>query len=88
MVENILDLRRSSLDIMQNILSHSSNTINTTALIQKCGLSYSQFKFYMVKLERLGLIKLEQEHVKGYHVTEKGKRFIEVYNSLSELLEC
>jgi len=53
-------------------------------LMQKCGLSYSQFKFYMVRLEQSGLVKLDQAH---YYTTEKGKTVIKSYERLLELLE-
>jgi predicted transcriptional regulator len=86
-ISNLEFLYRSHFDIIYDILKTSSRGATAYNLIQKSKLSFEQYRRYLIKLQRLGLIKIEQHHSKQYITTDRGKKFIEKYQDIMKLLD-
>jgi predicted transcriptional regulator len=78
------------MDILACILYRSIGGARKTNLIYKCNLSLSQFKSYSGFLIEQGLmIKRVVKAGSSYRIfetTDKGKRFIEEYRKLLDIL--
>jgi DNA-binding PadR family transcriptional regulator len=52
----------------------------------KAVISHSQLQEYLIVLEEKELIKYEEGSLRLYRITEKGLRFVDAYNKISELI--
>lgn len=90
---------RSKTDIIGHILevvnSHSDNGLTKTKIMYNVFLSFAQLKEYLSVLLEKGLIeeyqKEQEEKEKQrssyyYRITYKGRRFLEIYRDLSEMI--
>lgn len=77
---------RSRTEIASRILESAAEGTTKTKIMYKAFLSYAQLQEYLLVLEENGLLA----HEKGeqlYRTTEKGRRFLEITNSLQGMME-
>jgi predicted transcriptional regulator len=80
---------RNRMEIVANLLSIANNGALKTHLMYKANLSYLMVTEYLDFLTRSGLIKetIDPEGTtKIYQTTEKGLKYLEVYNSLQTIV--
>ena len=76
---------RSRTDIVVQILDTASGDgVSKTKIMYKAYLSYAQLKEYLSVLEANGLLE-QDEAEKLYKITEKGRKFMKVYDQMHEL---
>lgn len=75
---------RSRTDIAREILEAANGGSTKTKIMYKAYLSYAQLKEYLTTLTENGLIEHDAEQSE-YKTTEKGVKFLMVYNHMSEL---
>jgi predicted transcriptional regulator len=81
-------VKRGRLEIIYAILSICHKPVNKTSILYKCNLSFSQLQKYMEYLFSHNLLRSIQEKQRDYyHVTDKGKTYIEEYEKLTGLLK-
>lgn len=77
---------RSRTEITSRILESAAEGTTKTRIMYKAFLSYAQLQEYLAVLEENGLLA----HDKGgqlFHTTEKGRRFLNITNSLQGMME-
>jgi predicted transcriptional regulator len=75
---------RSQTDIISQILDAATGGATKTKIMYKAFLSYAQVKTYLSMLLENGLLK----HDKGedeYKITEKGLKFMRIYQSTDNI---
>lgn len=83
--------KRAKLEIIRDILriiQENRNSIKSTPLLRKSGLSSAGFKDYYADLLKSGLVK-ETGEVKDRKIslTEKGFRFLEKYKAIMDFID-
>ena len=74
---------RSRTDITAQILEAANGGVTKTKIMYKAFLSYAQLKEYLTVLIENGLLEyIEGEQI--YKTTEKGTRFLKIYNQIGE----
>ena len=74
---------RSRTDITAQILEAANGGVTKTKIMYKAFLSYAQLKEYLTVLLENGLLEyIEGEQI--YRTTEKGNRFLKIYNQIGE----
>jgi predicted transcriptional regulator len=74
---------RSRTDITAQILEAANGGVTKTKIMYKAFLSYAQLKEYLSVLVENGLLEyVEGEQV--YKTTDKGNRFLKIYNQIGE----
>jgi predicted transcriptional regulator len=74
---------RSRTDITAQILEAAHGGVTKTKIMYKAFLSYAQLKEYLTVLIENGLLEyIEGEQI--YRTTEKGNRFLKIYNQIGE----
>ena len=74
---------RSRTDITAQILEAANGGVTKTKIMYKAFLSYAQLKEYLtVLIENRLLEYIEGEQI--YRTTEKGNRFLKIYNQIGE----
>jgi predicted transcriptional regulator len=74
---------RSRTDITAQILEAANGGVTKTKIMYKAFLSYAQLKEYLTVLIENGLLEyIEGEQI--YKTTEKGNRFLKIYNQIGE----
>ena len=74
---------RSRTDITAQILEAANGGVTKTKIMYKAFLSYAQLKEYLTVLMENGLLEyIEGEQI--YQTTEKGNRFLKIYNQIGE----
>ena len=74
---------RSRTDITAQILEAANGGVTRTRIMYKAFLSYAQLKEYLTVLMEKGLMDyIEGEMV--YRTTDKGNRFLKIYNQIGE----
>jgi predicted transcriptional regulator len=76
---------RSSTEIMDSILRSTKSGAKKTQIMYKAYLSSEQLKEYLRVLNEKELIKYEEDS-RLYRVTDRGLRFMNVYDEISELI--
>jgi predicted transcriptional regulator len=75
---------RSRTDITAQILEAANGGVTKTKIMYKAFLSYAQLKEYLAVLIENGLLEyIEGEQI--YRTTEKGNRFLKIYNQIGEI---
>ncbi len=76
---------RSKIDIFASILEIASKENNTgiTRLMYGSLLSYPQIRSYLVPLLKGNLLIC---HYKSYSITERGRKFLELYSELVKIV--
>jgi len=81
-------IKRGRLEIIYEILSICREPVQKTRVLYGCNLSYDQLSRYLKYLIARGLLRLvERDGKKLLQVTEKGRKFLEGYESLSNIVE-
>ncbi len=76
---------RSRTDITAQILEAANGGVTKTKIMYRAFLSYAQLKEYLTVLVANDLIQyLEGEQI--YKTTEKGNRFLALYNRIGEFV--
>ena len=74
---------RSRTELVSNILEAANGGATKTKIMYKAFLSYAQLKEYLSVLVENGLLEyIEGEQV--YRTTDKGNRFLKIYNQIGE----
>jgi predicted transcriptional regulator len=74
---------RSRTEIASRILESATSGTTKTKIMYKAFLSYAQLKEYLSVLIENGLLEyLEGDQV--YKTTDKGNRFLKIYNQIGE----
>ena len=76
---------RSRTEIVSNILNAANGGATKSKIMYKAFLSYTQLKEYLSLLLENNLLESQQE-TKVYKTTEKGLKFLRMYNEIGELL--
>jgi predicted transcriptional regulator len=83
LVSRIAMKYRSRTDITAQILEAANGSATKTRIMYKAFLSYAQLKEYLTVLIENGLLQyIEGEQM--YKTTEKGNRFLKIYNQIGE----
>jgi predicted transcriptional regulator len=79
---------RSRLEIISLILDIASRNGGATQkkILYRAYLSYQHLKEYLILLQENDLIKYQEEQGRVYRTTDKGLRFLELYNRLNEVV--
>lgn len=78
---------RSRTDITAQILEAANGGVTKTKIMYKAFLSYAQLKEYLTVLMENGLLEyIEGEQI--YRTTEKGNRFLKIYNQIGEYVSA
>jgi predicted transcriptional regulator len=81
-------MKRGRLEIIYEILSICQKPTQKTRILYGCNLSYEQLSRYMKYLTSRDLLcSIVVDEKKLYQVTEKGRTFLERYESLSNIIE-
>jgi predicted transcriptional regulator len=74
---------RSRTDITAQILEAANGGVTKTKIMYKAFLSYAQLKEYLTVLIENALLEyIEGEQI--YRTTDKGNRFLKIYNQIGE----
>lgn len=76
---------RSRTEILDAILRSVGSGTSKTQIMYHAYLSFAQLKEYLALLERTNLL-VREEGTNIYKLTEKGLRFINAYDEISELI--
>jgi predicted transcriptional regulator len=81
---------RSRTEIVSQILEIANRTsdddgVTKTKLMYKAYLSTAQLKEYMMLLTESDLLGYDST-MRKFKITEKGRRFLEIYNQISNLV--
>ena len=77
---------RTKIDIMSQILEIANGGVSTKIkLMYRANLSYVQLKGYLMALSDKGLLSYDLNS-NTFKTTEKGLRFLEIYNKLDEVM--
>ncbi len=80
--------RRSKYEIIYDILSAlSESSLPKTLLIYNARVDTRQAKRYLSYLLRLGLIEYTHEKEKIISITERGRRYVQLYKEMIDLLK-
>jgi predicted transcriptional regulator len=78
---------RSSTDITGHILEIANGANATrTKIMSRASLNYKQLKQYLILLTERELLRYDK-HTQTFKTTEKGLRFLDVYNQMDEMLK-
>ena len=80
---------RSSIDIASDVLEAANGGANKIQIMYKALLSYNQMKVYVNFLNEKGLLVYDNQNreVHTFRTTEKGLRFLEIYNRLEDMIK-
>jgi predicted transcriptional regulator len=76
---------RSSTEIINKILESVASGATKTRIMYEAYMSYAQLKSYLDLMQNKELIEFEERnHL--YRITEKGRKFVELYKEINELV--
>jgi predicted transcriptional regulator len=79
---------RSRTEIISQILEAANgNSATRSKMMYKAFLSYSQLKEYLTVLTECDLLSYDLE-THTFKTTEKGLRFLEIYNRISDVVKA
>ena len=80
---------RSSIDIASDVLEAANGGASKIEIMYKALLSYNQMKVYVNFLNEKDLLVYDNQHGKAhtFRTTEKGLRFLEIYNRLDDMIK-
>ena len=86
--ERLGDGRRSSLDVIADILDTSRGGVKKTHLMYHCNMSFAQLKKYLDLILKARLIQVQDDNPHlCFRISGKGRRFLKAYKSLKALME-
>ena len=65
---------------------NGGSNVSAGNIMYKACFSYAQTKQYLSISMNAGLIKYHERNLRRFRITEKGMRFLHLYNEISELL--
>jgi predicted transcriptional regulator len=79
----------SSIDITSDVLEVANGGASKIEIMYKALLSYNQMKVYVNFLNEKGLLVYDNQHGEAhtFRTTEKGLRFLEIYNRLDDMIK-
>jgi predicted transcriptional regulator len=78
--------RRSSMEIMVNILEEARNGINKTRLVYRTNLNFIVVQKYINFLSDKGLIRTDQRPNLVFVTTERGGQFLDEFAKLRDIM--
>jgi predicted transcriptional regulator len=78
---------RDRVDIISQILEAANGGASKTKIMYKAVLSYNQMKECVKLLTEKGLLGYDQQEVQTFKTTEKGLRFLDIYNRISDMIK-
>jgi predicted transcriptional regulator len=78
---------RDRVDIISQILEAANGGASKTRIMYKAVLSYNQMKECVKLLTEKGLLGYDQQEVQTFKTTEKGLRFLDIYNRISDMIK-
>lgn len=84
--DSILGERRNFLQILAQILEFCRKPRSKIRVMQNISTSFKLTEKYLLKLKKLGLLE-ETKSGKNYATTKKGKKYLEIWAQLTELLK-
>jgi predicted transcriptional regulator len=81
---------RSTIDIASDVLEAANGGASKIEIMYKALLSYNQMKVYVNFLNEKGLLVYDNnQHGEAhtFRTTEKGLRFLEIYNRLDDMIK-
>lgn len=78
--------RRSSMEIMVNILEEARSGINKTRLVYRTNLNFIVVQKYIDFLSEKGLIQTDQRPNLVYVTTERGVQFLNEFTKLTDIM--
>ena len=80
---------RSTIDIASDVLEAANGGASKTKIMYRALLSYKQMKVYVNFLAEKGLLVIDNQQGEAYtfRTTEKGFRFLEIYNRLDDMIK-
>lgn len=80
--------RRSSLDVIADILDVARRGVKKTHLMYNCSMSFAQLEKYLDLILDTRLLFVEDNGPHPlFRISSKGRRFLDSYNSLKALME-
>lgn len=76
---------RSRTEIVASILEAANGGTTKTKIMYKAFLSYSQLKEYLSVLVENGLLEYSEAELR-YRTSDKGKRFLDTYLQMGEMV--
>lgn len=82
-------VNRSTLNIASDVLKAANGGASKIKIMYGALLSYKQMKWYLNFLIEKGLLVIDNKHGEGqvFKTTEKGLKFLEIYNRLDEVIK-
>ena len=82
-------VNRSTLNIASDVLKAANGGASKIKITYGALLSYKQMKWYLNFLIEKGLLVIDNKHGEGqvFKTTEKGLRFLAIYNRLDEMIK-
>ena len=82
-------VNRSTLNIASDVLKAANGGASKIKIMYGALLSYKQMKWYLNFLIEKRLLVIDNKHREGqvFKTTEKGLRFLEIYNQLNEMIK-
>ncbi|MDQ4014573.1 MAG: winged helix-turn-helix domain-containing protein [Thermoproteota archaeon] len=77
---------RDRIDIISQILEAANGGITKTRIMYKALLSYAQMKEHLTLLTEKDLLRYD-ENIRIFRTTERGLRFLDIYNRLSDMIK-
>jgi predicted transcriptional regulator len=80
---------RSTIDIASDVLEAANGGAGKIQIMYRALLSHKQMKVYVNFLTEKGLLVYDNQHgeVHTFRTTEKGLRFLEIYNRLEDMIK-
>jgi predicted transcriptional regulator len=80
---------RNTIDIASDVLEAANGGTSKIQIMYRALLSYNQMKVYVNFLTEKGLLvyKNQQGEARTFRTTEKGLRFLEIYNRLEDIIK-
>jgi predicted transcriptional regulator len=77
---------RDRIDIMSHILEAANGSTTKTRIMYKALLNSAQMKENLATLTEKDLIRYD-ENSRTFRTTEKGRRFLDIYNRISDMIK-
>lgn len=79
----VLGMDRGRLEIIADIIDHTTETLIISHLMHKANLSYIQLMKYLPAMLSVGFIQITKQ---GYLATDKGREYLSYYDKLKQLI--
>jgi|SRR5919112_453882 predicted transcriptional regulator len=78
---------RNRLDIIRQILEAANGGMTKTKIMYTALISYDQMKENLKALTEKDLLRYNED-TRMYNTTEKGLRFLDIYNQISDMIRA